>query len=79
MSTESEGAARGGPPQGRGGPEPLRLVSWSGLVLEPLAGFFQRHTPWTWRRMRAWVSQCGQNELSLAGSSADSFRRSMEA
>lgn len=31
---------------------PVRLVPYHGLVPEPLAAFFERQTPWTWRDLR---------------------------
>ena len=37
----------------RGAPElPVKLVPYHGQVPEPLAGFFQRLTPWDWRDLR---------------------------
>lgn len=41
----SEGQARNAQPL-------VRLVPYHGLVPEPLAAFFDRQTPWTWRDLR---------------------------
>lgn len=44
---------KGSAPEKVQAPElPVRLVPYHGLVPEPLAAFFERQTPWTWRDLR---------------------------
>jgi len=47
LSPESAKRPEGGPPE-----LSINLVPWSGQVPEPLAAFFRRLTPWTWRHLR---------------------------